>query len=187
MQQSDCFQLGYIAKLHGFKGEVSLFLDVTDPQDYASLDAFYIEINGQLTPFFVQSFQLKNKGFAAVKLEGVDTENDAKVLLRKSCYLPLSVLPELDDKHFYDHEVIGFTVIDANSGDIGKLEQVIDLSVNPLLQILKNGTEILVPFVEGLVERVDRKNKTLYIKAPEGLIDMYLGTSSKNEDKDEDA
>lgn len=175
MQQSDCFQLGYIAKLHGYKGEVSLFLDVTNPEDYASLDAFFIEINGQLTPFFVQSFQLKNKGFAAVKLEGVDSENDAKVILRKSCYLPLSLLPELDDKHFYDHEILGFTVVDGLKGSIGLVEQVIDLSVNPLLQIMNGDKEVLIPFVDGLVEKVDRPNKTLYINAPEGLIDMYLG------------
>jgi 16S rRNA processing protein RimM len=175
MQQSDCFQLGYIAKLHGFKGEVSLFLDVTNPDDYASLDAFYIEINQQLTPFFVESFQLKNKGFAAVKLEGVNTENDAKVLLRKSCYLPISLLPELDDKHFYDHEVIGFKVIDKLYGEVGLLEQVIDLSINPLLQIMKDDKEVLVPFVEGLIVLVDRKNKTLHIQAPAGLIEMYLG------------
>ncbi|ASS48387.1 MAG: 16S rRNA processing protein RimM [Candidatus Fluviicola riflensis] len=174
MQQSDCFQLGYIAKLHGFKGEVSLFLDVTNPADYASLDAFFIELNGHLTPFFVQSFQLKNKGFAAVKLEGVDSENDAKVLLRKSCYLPLSLLPELDDKHFYDHEVIDFTVVDTVAGEVGKLVQVIDLSVNPLLQVMNGEKEILIPFVDGLIQRVDRAEKTLYIKAPEGLIEMYL-------------
>lgn len=174
MQQSDCFQLGYIAKLHGFKGEVSLFLDVTNPEDYASLDALFIEINGQLTPFFIESLQLKNKGFAAVRLEGVRTENDARLLLRKNCYLPLAVLPQLDDKHFYDHEVIGFTVIDQQYGEVGILEQVIDLSVNPLLQIMNGEKEVLIPFVEGLTERVDRTEKKLYINAPEGLIGMYL-------------
>jgi 16S rRNA processing protein RimM len=174
MQQSDCFQLGYIAKLHGFKGEVSLFLDVTNPEDYASLDAFYIEINGTLTPFFVESFQLKQKGFAAVRLEGVTSENDAKVLLRKNCYLPLSLLPELDEKHFYDHEVTGFTVVDSEFGEVGTLEQVIDLSVNPLLQIASGEKEVLIPFVEHLVQKVDRENKTLYITAPPGLIEMYL-------------
>lgn len=175
MHQNDCFQLGYIAKLHGFKGEVSLFLDVTNPSDYASLDAMFIELNGQLTPFFITSFQLKNKGFAAVKLEGVDTENDAKLLLRKSCYLPLSVLPELDDKHFYDHEVIGFEVIDTRLGAVGILEQVIDLSVNPLLQIMNGEIEVLVPFVNDLIQHVDRKERKLHISAPEGLIEMYLG------------
>lgn len=174
MQQSDCFQLGYIAKLHGFKGEVSLFLDVTNPSDYAKLDALFIEINGYLTPFFIQSIQLRNKGFASVKLEGVDSENDAKLLLRKKCYLPLSILPQLDEAHFYDHEVIGFTVVDSVKGPIGELQQVIDLPVNPLLQIQNGDKEILVPFIKGLVQRVDRKKKELHITAPEGLIDMYL-------------
>ena len=174
MHLDDCFQLGYIAKLHGFKGEVSLFLDVTNPEDYASLDAFFIDINGHLTPFFVESFTLKNKGFVSVKLEGVTTENDAKVLLRKNCYLPLSVLPELDDKHFYDHEVIGFTVVDKNYGTVGVIEQVIDLSVNPLLQIMNGEKEVLIPFVNDLVQLVDRPNKTLHIQAPAGLIEMYL-------------
>ena len=69
MEKADCFHLGYVAKLHGFKGEVSLFLDVTNPEDYETLDAVFIEINGQLTPFFVTAFKLKNKGFAAVKVE----------------------------------------------------------------------------------------------------------------------
>lgn len=174
MQHNDCFQLGYIAKLHGFKGEVSLFLDVTNPSDYSSLDALFIDINGQLTPFFIESFTLKNKGFASVKFEGVTTENDAKVLLRKNCYLPLSILPELDEKHFYDHEIEGFKVVDEVHGETGIVEQVIDLSVNPLLQIMHNEREILIPFVPGLIQKVDRANKTLYIQAPPGLIDMYL-------------
>ena len=88
MNKADCFHLGYVAKLHGFKGEVSLFLDVTNPQDYETLDAVFIEINGQLSPFFVESFKLKNKGFAAVKFEGVNTENDARIILRKNLFLP---------------------------------------------------------------------------------------------------
>lgn len=175
MQHSDCFQLGYIAKLHGYKGEVSLFLDVTNPEDYKTLDAFFIDINGQLTPFFVQSFQLKNKGFASVKLEGVDSENDAKVILRKSCYLPLSVLPELDDMHFYDHEIIGFKLIDTRYGETGIIEQVVDNSVNPLIVIMNGEKEILIPFIDGLIQKVDRKSKTLHVTSPEGLIEMYMG------------
>ena len=43
MQKKDCFYLGIIAKLHGFKGEVSLFLDVTNPEDYLTLDEKYFQ------------------------------------------------------------------------------------------------------------------------------------------------
>lgn len=175
MNKADCFHLGYVAKLHGFKGEVSLFLDVTNPDDYETLDAVFIEINGQLSPFFIDSFKLKNKGFAAVKFEGVDSEKDARILLRKNLYLPAQILPKLSGKNFYDHEVVGFTVIDTIFGEVGILESIIDLQVNPLIQILKGEKEVLVPLIEGVVQEVDRKKKTMTITAPAGLIELYLG------------
>lgn len=175
MNKADCFHLGYVAKLHGFKGEVSLFLDVTNPEDYETLDAVFIEINGQLSPFFVESFKLKNKGFAAVKFVGVDSEKDARIILRKNLFLPAQILPKLSGKNFYDHEVVGFKVIDTNFGEVGILESVIDLQVNPLIQIMNGEKEVLVPLIEGVVQEVDRKKKTLTITAPAGLIELYLG------------
>ena len=174
MEKADCFHLGYVAKLHGFKGEVSLFLDVTNPEDYETLDAVFIEINGQLTPFFVTAFKLKNKGFAAVKFEGVTSENDARILLRKNLFLPAQILPKLSGNNFYDHEVVGFKVIDSLFGEVGVLESIIDLQVNPLIQIMNGSKEVLVPLIDGLVQKVDRSNKTLYITAPAGLIELYL-------------
>jgi len=175
VNKADCFHLGYVAKLHGFKGEVSLFLDVTDPGDYSTLDALYIDINDQLTPFFVESIKLKNGNFAAVRFEGVTDENTAKKILRKDIYLPAQILPELKGTNFYDHEVVGFKVFDVNFGEVGILEQVIDLPVNPLLQVMRGEKEILIPFVDGLVTKVDREKKELHVAAPEGLIEIYVG------------
>ena len=170
----DCYYLGLIAKLHGFKGEVSLFLDVSNPAEYQELDALYLDIDGTLTPFFIEGFKLKNKGFASIKFEGIESEAAAKRLLKKKAYLPLSILPELDQSSFYDHEVIGYKVSDELKGDIGVVVDVIDMTANPLLQIDYNGTEILIPIFDGLISKVDRKKKELYIKAPEGLIELYL-------------
>jgi 16S rRNA processing protein RimM len=138
------------------------------------LDVVYIDINNQLTPFFIESFQLKPRGFAAVKLEGVDSENDAKNILRKNLYLPVSELPELTGTSFYDHEVVGFTLVDQSFGEVGTIQQIIDLAVNPLIQVDANGKEVLIPFVKGLIQEVDRVGKRLIVKAPEGLIDIYL-------------
>ena len=175
MNKIDCYQLGYIAKLHGFKGEVSFFLDVTDPFEYSNLKSVYIELNGVLTPFFIQFIQIKPKGFASVKLEGVNSESDAQVLLRKNLYLPAKDLPQLSGKNFYDHEVVGFQLIDLTHGHVGIIDQIIDLPVNPLIQVNANGKEVLIPFVKGLIQEVDRENKKLVVKAPEGLIAIYLG------------
>jgi 16S rRNA processing protein RimM len=174
MNKADCFHLGYVAKLHGFKGEVSLFLDVTNPEDYASLDNVFIDINNQLTPFFIESFKLKNHPFAAVKFEGVNSENDAKVILRKNLYLPAAILKQLEGNNFYDHEVVGFKVVDEQYGEVGVLESIIDLSVNPLIQVMNGNKEVLIPLLEDLVKNVDRVNKVLTINAPSGLIELYL-------------
>lgn len=174
MDKANCFNLGHVAKLHGYKGEVSLFFDVTDPNRYQQLDAVFIEINQNLTPFFVEKIQLTGKGFARVKFEGVDSEQDARALLQKQLFLPDSLLPELDEQHFYDHEVIGFDVIDTHHGKVGQVLQVIDNAVNPLLQIMSGEKEVLLPLIEGLVQRVDRENRLIHVAAPEGLIALYL-------------
>lgn len=175
MDKADCFHLGNIAKLHGFKGEVSLFLDVTNPGNYETLDALFIDINGYLTPFFIKSLRFTNKGFAIVKFEGVDDENSARRILRKEVYLPAEILPELKGNEFYDHEVVGFVVIDKKHGNIGVVQNIIDLKVNPLIQVNKDGMEILIPLIEGAIEKVDRKKKELHVATPEGLVELYLG------------
>ncbi len=174
MDLNDSIYIGQIAKLHGYKGGVSLFLDVTHPEEYMDMESFFVEIDGILTPFFVESFKLKNKGFAAVKFQGVDSEQEARSLLKKKVFIPESELKELDESKFYDHEVIGYEVEDIVKGGIGKVTAIADLKQNPLLVIEFKDKEILLPIFEGLIVNVDRKLKRLKVKAPDGLIDLYL-------------
>jgi 16S rRNA processing protein RimM len=59
-------------------------------------------------------------------------------------------------------------------GNIGIIIEVIDHAANPLLKIDFNGLEILIPIFDGLIHRVRREDNILEIKAPEGLIDLYI-------------
>jgi 16S rRNA processing protein RimM len=169
------FYLGKIAKLHGYKGEVSLFLDVTNPADYNQLKRVFVDVDGVLIPFFIDQLKPKNKGFVAVKFQDINEEIAAKKLLKKSIYLPEDELAELSDTSFYDHEISGFKVYDQIKGFIGIVDTVIDLTSNPLLRIEFNTNEILVPIFDGLIKNVDRDKKELHIQAPDGLIDLYIG------------
>ncbi|MFM7684056.1 MAG: ribosome maturation factor RimM [Bacteroidota bacterium] len=168
------FYLGKIAKLHGYKGEVSLFLDVTNPSDYNKLERVFVDVDGVLIPFFIDQLKPKNKGFMAVKFQDVNDENAAKKLLKKSIYLPDNELSELDETSFYDHEISGFKVYDHVKGFIGIADTVIDLVSNPLMRIEFENKEILIPIFEGLISKVDRNNRELHIQAPDGLIDLYI-------------
>lgn len=149
-----------------------MFLDVDAPEDYLGLDSAFVEVKGQLVPYF---FHLDNlNGNKAVATFEDLTPDQANALVGHALYLPLDLLPKLEGNKFYFHEVVGFRVIDEEKGDIGILEQVIEYPAQPLFQVMKNGVEVLIPVIDEVIKKVDRDNKTLYIAAPKGLIDLYL-------------
>ncbi|UKN01835.1 ribosome maturation factor RimM [Paracrocinitomix mangrovi] len=172
--KEDCFRLGHVSKAHGYKGEVSIFLDVDDPYDYKELESVFIEIDGKLIPFFLEYIRMRNNGYAVVKFELVDTEKQVNLILRKDLFLPLEVLPETEGNQFYYFEIEGYTVVDKEHGEIGTVLGIIDLSGNPIIQIDADGKEILIPKQDEFIEEVDRENQILHISAPPGLIEMYL-------------
>jgi 16S rRNA processing protein RimM len=174
MTKEECFFLGYTVKLHGYKGEISIKLDVDFPEDYKNLESVFIEINDQLIPFFITSIKLKDKGFAVVSFEGITTIEQAESLLSSNLYLPLFVLPALSGNKFYFHEIVGFAVTDKIHGDIGIVKEVLDFPNQAVLQVFKDKKEILIPATDEIIIDVDRKTKTVHTDAPEGLIDLYL-------------
>ena len=109
-----------------------------------------------------------------IKFEDVDTEDDADQLLKCELYLPLAALPKLEGNKFYYHEIIDFTVVDASFGIVGTITGVNDNTSQPLLEIDRDGIEILIPINDAIIKKVDREAKTIHIEAPDGLIDLYL-------------
>ncbi len=173
MKKEDCFYLGRVAKTHGLKGEITIKLEADDPSAYAKMKHFFLEINKVLTPFFVEHIKMNgDKFFVAVK--DVTTIEQAQNLVGKSVYLPLEMLPKLSGKQFYFHEIVGFTVIDTDKGELGPISEVLEYPTQAILQVLKGKKEILIPILDQVIQNVDRVKKILTITAPEGLIDMYL-------------
>ncbi|MBP5516304.1 MAG: 16S rRNA processing protein RimM [Bacteroidales bacterium] len=177
MTQDECFQLGKITKPFGFKGQVVFFLDVDCPTDYEGLDAVFVETKSGLVPYFIKELNI-NGNKAVVTFEEL-TADEAHSLVGCRLFLPLEMLPKLTGNKFYFHEVIGWHVVDAEKGDIGTIESVMENPAQPLFQIMKNGVEILIPIIDPVIKKVDRKEKIMYIEAPNGLIDLYLQNTNQ--------
>lgn len=177
MTTDQCYCLGRVSKPWGVKGQMVLFLDVDTPEDYLELDSAFVEIKGQLVPHFFHIDQM-NGNRAVVTFEEL-TPEQAHALAGHELYLPLDLLPKLDGNRFYFHEVVGFHVVDSVHGDIGTIAQVVEYPAQPLFQVMKNGTEILIPVIDQVIDRVDRVLKTIFITAPNGLIELYMGDLNK--------
>jgi 16S rRNA processing protein RimM len=173
MKKEDCFYLGRVAKTHGLKGEVTLKVEADDPSAYLEMKHFFLEINKVLTPFFVEKIAMSGDKFF-IAIQDMKTIEAAQNLVGKSVYLPLEMLPKLSGKQFYFHEIVGFTVVDTEKGELGPVAEVLEYPTQAILQVMKGKKEILIPILDQVIQNVDRDKKILTITAPEGLIDMYL-------------
>lgn len=182
MEKDDCFYLGKITKLHGYKGAMVLFLDTDQPEAYEALDSVFLDIKDKLVPFFIERADPRGNQLI-VEFEGVSDEAAAKALVNKPAYLPVDLLPPLSGKQFYFHEVIGFTIVDLQHGEIGPIKSITDHPTNPLFICDHQGKEVLVPMNDDCIVEVDRNARLIRVQTPEGLLDLYLGgANEKSED-----
>src|SRR5690554_2162127 len=173
--QKDYFYMGKIAKKFSFKGEVLIYLDTDEPELYQNLESIFVEFGKDLIPFFIENCSLHKNNFLRAKIEDVDSESEADKIIGSDVYLPISMLPKLEGNQFYFHEVIGFKAHDINLGTIGTITDINDSGLQALFIITnQDQKEILIPVIDEFIEKVDRKNQTIYLKTPAGLIDLYL-------------
>ena len=173
MTKNDCFFFGKITKTHGLKGEVTIKLDVANPEDFKDLRYLLIEDRGNLIPYFIENQKI-NGDKMIVRLQDVKKVEQAVTFMGKAVFLPNEFMPELEDDDFYYKEIVGFKMVDTQKGEIGEISDVLEYPTQAVIQVMKDGKEILIPIHDDIIQKVDKKAKILTVKAPEGLIDMYL-------------
>ena len=140
IKKEEVFKIGQFAKPHGIKGEIALVTD-SDLLDEVTEDTYIVcEMEGILVPFFVESCRNKSTQVVLVKLEGVDSEADARDFAGRDVFYPLDELD--DDWSMADmtwDNLIGYTLVDAKQGVLGPVTQVDDSTQNVLLSVERDG------------------------------------------------
>jgi 16S rRNA processing protein RimM len=193
MTIEECFQLGYVVRTHGMKGQVIAFFDVDFPEDYEDLKSLFLLLGGRLVPFFVERVELQANSKGILKFEDLNTLEEAERLKGVELYLPLASLPELDEDQFYFHEVVGYTVVDEALGELGTVKAFYDMEYQDLLAMDYQGHEVLIPVQDEIVLHADKEARVLHVNLPEGLVEVYTFPSGpdpeqrEGEEEDEDA
>jgi 16S rRNA processing protein RimM len=189
MKLDDCFELGYIVKTHGVKGQVVAFFDVDYPEDYEELESVLLLISGKLVPFFIERIEPQAGAKFILKFEDLNTIGEAEKLKSTTLYLPLSKLPELDEDQFYFHETVGYQVIDENLGELGTVKEFYEMPNQDLMAMDYQGHEILIPVADDIILKTDKEAKKMFVNLPEGLVEVYTQPSNRRDeefDGDED-
>lgn len=173
MQHDQCFQLGTFVKKVGTDGRLLLQLDTDQPGQYINTESVFVELNKRLVPFFVSQFRLLPGASAHLRLEDIDNEEQAQLLVGADVYLPLEQLPKLEGNRFYYHEVIGFSVFDrASNRSAGVIRDVLENGPNDLFLLERDGDEILIPLADPWIISVNRERQVITMELPEGLLEV---------------
>lgn len=169
MDFQEAFKIGYVMRTHGLKGEVTIALQ-PDAPDLSGIDTLFLERNKQLVPYFIQAVSFKaDKAF--IKLEDVDSIDDAAVIKGSSIFLPKDARPKPARGQFYSDEVLGFEVADDNRV-LGHIKEVVEAGPNRFLSLDVDGKETLIPINGPFIKSVNRTSKKIKVELPEGFLDI---------------
>ena len=153
------------------------------------MESVFLLINGKLVPFFIDRIEPQAAAKFILKFEDLDTIQEAEKLKGVALYLPLTELPELEEDQFYFHEVIGYQVIDEAKGELGTVTDFFAMPNQDLMAMDFQGQEVLIPVADEIILRTDKASKKIFVKLPEGLLEVYTQPTTRNEeefDGDED-
>ncbi|MCB0371866.1 MAG: 16S rRNA processing protein RimM [Muricauda sp.] len=176
MRKEDCFYLGKVVSKYSFKGEVLVKLDTDEPDIYENMESVFVSLGNNLVPFFIDRCRLHKSNLLRIDFEEVKDEPTADKIIGAELYLPLAMLPPLSGNKFYFHEVIGFSLMDEVHGNIGIIKSINDSASQDLFEVEKDDKQLLIPINDDIITKVDRKNRTIHVKTPEGLVDLYLNS-----------
>lgn len=164
----ETYKIGTLTRTHGIGGELSMnFTD--DVWDRADADYVFIEVDGIQVPFFLEGWRFRSDSVVLLKFLDIDTSEDADEYVGANVYFPYDLTPEPDedDEYTWKH-FTGWQVVEAKAGIIGEIDYVEDSTANTIFCI--DGK--LVPATEDFIERIDAKERTIYMNLPEGLLDL---------------
>jgi 16S rRNA processing protein RimM len=130
-----------------------------------------------------------HKGLVVLKFRGVDTMNDAELLIGSELQVPSAQRAELERGWAYVSDLIGCVVVDRGR-EIGRIEDVQFGAGEAPLLIVASGVgskekKLDVPFAEAYLEGVDIARRQVRMNLPEGMLEINAPVTA--EEKQEQA
>jgi 16S rRNA processing protein RimM len=161
-----------IARAHGIRGDVVLEVRTDEPDRRLQVGSVLLTTPAVAGPLTLQDVR-DHSGRLLARFLGVDDRGAAEAL--RGVLLEAEVDPDErpeDPEEFYDHQLVGLSVVDRSGTTLGRVADVVHLPGQDLLAVTRSdGGETLVPFVAAIVPTVDLTGGRLVVDPPGGLFD----------------
>lgn len=170
----DYVEIGRIRKPHGLGGEIKGDIDERFWDDVAQVDAFFVEIKGEKTPYFLD--YLRGKGTLIMKFEDINTKEDASLFTSKYLYLRREDVDlseeEINDTGLEFSYLEGYELQVEEVGKVGTIKEVEEYPQQEMATVEAGAKSLLVPLRTAWIVSVNKDTKVVLMDLPEGLLDI---------------
>lgn len=169
-------KVGTFLKPHGHLGDIKMkastaLLDFIAHRLDIGNPLLFLEMQKKPVPFFMQKFHISGAETAILKLEDIDSEDEARGYRDCSVMLPLDEVPQELIEEPGNFDLAGFRV-ESVSGEIyGEIEAVLDNSLQQLLQINYQGRELLIPVHQEFILNIDYSGHKVIVDLPAEFLE----------------
>ena len=165
--------LAILLHARGIRGEIAADGLGSTPERYEQVrTAWVVGSDESVPPLEVDIEEVwEHKGGLVFKFRGIDTRDDAEKLERTELRISASERPPAPEGEFYHSDLIGCEVILKDGTRIGLVAGLQDYGAGGLLDVRRDGKELLIPFAKAICPEIDPVGKKIVIDPPEGLLD----------------
>lgn len=160
--------MGFVQKPHALKGEVKAVFRY-QLQAKRKMKTIYLGEHHPV-PYFVEQLYPLKKNVFVIKISDCSNRSQAELI----CGKKIHVSADEFEKHFEADEaaaLIGYQVVAAGQ-KLGVIDDVFKLPQQHLAQVIVQEKEILIPLNEETVQRIEKKKRTIFVRLPDGLLDI---------------
>lgn len=165
--------LAQIITTTGVKGEMKVRPDTDDPlrlKELATVSA--LTATGERTTLTIERVALRKDGVLMVKFEGFDSPEAAAALRQAKLQIPYAEAKRLPGQVLYA-DVLGLAAIHDVTGEtLGVVTDVLRAGQDLLEIKTPAGDEVMVPWVDAFVVRVDLDAREVRLTPIEGLFEV---------------
>ena len=147
-----------VIKSYGTLGGVIVSAPEYDGEEIKN-EPVFITFDGLPVPFFIEEIEPRSGVKYYLKLEDVDTLEQAEELVGREIEL-------YDEEADGQDALVGYTVKDQSGRTVGKVTAFEDIPGNPCLEV----GEVLIPCPEECIISVDGKKRQITLRIAQGLI-----------------
>lgn len=154
--------MGKIVAAHGIKGWVKIQTYTEYLDSLLDYDTWYIGKEEAWRPVEVLEAEVHSKVLVA-RLEGVDDRTAAERYKGQLIAVPRSELPEEEEGEYYWSDLIGLKVLNLAGEELGTVDTLMETGANDVLVVKGGSGELLIPFIESVIGKVDLEQKTIRV------------------------